>query len=375
MRILTLKAENFRNIGKCTLHFSEGVNLLYGENAQGKTNALEAIYLFARGKSFRTSDERELIRFGAEGMSASILYEDADGEQEIEYAVFGRERRRVRNGVKLGKVTEMIGHFRAVLFTPGDLCMVQDGPDARRAFLNVAISQCYPSYIKTYARYKALLDQRNALLRSSKQGKEVDMGELFAFSDEMAEVAALLRETRTEYVRELDRFARPFLFDLSDGKEKMTVQYESDVPEAISDRKEAEAEYRRIFTSALEREMAVGTSLYGIQRDDLDIRIGGISARNFGSQGQQRSIVLALKLAEGEVSRAISGDYPVFLFDDVMSELDEKRRSYLLTAAKDRQIILTSCELQEGLFRTIFGDLRVFLVSGGEYRLLSGGEA
>lgn len=369
MILRSFRAENFRNIAECTLGFTDGVNILYGENAQGKTNALEAVYLFARGRSFRTAEEKELVRFGAEGFRLSIGFCDSLGEEKMEYAAFGRERRRLKNGVKLARASEMVGHFRAVLFTPDDLGMVKGGPEERRAFLNIALSQCYPAYMKLYARYKTLLESRNAILRAAKRGDPYDRDELLAFSDGMAESAAGIRAHRAAYIRKLDAAAAPFLGDLSNGRESMRVLYDADLPDEIPDGKEAEDAYRRIFSSSLEREIGAGTSLHGVQRDDLSLLVNDRSARDYGSQGQQRSVVLALKLAEGEVVRQITGESPVFLFDDVLSELDELRRSYLLSAAKDRQILMTTCELSQDLLRSLGENITVYQVENGVYTL------
>ena len=183
----------------------------------------------------------------------------------------------------------------------------------------------------------------------------------------MADAAAQIRQTRAGYVERLGRLSVPFLDELSDGRERIGVRYLSDVGEEIDEPSAVRAEYRRVFTENIERERGAGTSLYGVQRDDLAISVNGVSVRDYGSQGQQRSAVLALKLAEGEATREITGEHPVFLFDDVMSELDERRRSFLLTAAKGRQTIMTSCELREDLLGSLSGAVRLFHVCGGEY--------
>ena len=344
MIIKRFKAEGFRNIESCDVTFSDGVNLIYGDNAQGKTNAVEGIYIFARGKSFRVCDDSELVGFGKEGFRIYIEYQDKNGEQSLEYSFFGKERRRKKNGYKIDKIKEMLGNFKAVLFYPDDLLLVKDSPERRRAFLNVAISQCYDVYISYYANYKKALENRNCLLKLSSKGMYVDENELISWSHYMAEYASYIYVMRKEYTEKLLSYADKILSDISDGKEKIELIYKSDIKENICSRKQAEEEYRKIFTSELDRERIVGSSLYGIQRDDLIININGMSAKNFASQGQQRSIVLALKLGEGEVNRDICGEYPVFLFDDVLSELDDKRKNFVLLGVSDKQIIITSCE-------------------------------
>ena len=361
MKIKRLYAENFRNIELCDIAFSEGVNLFVGNNAEGKTNAVEGIYLFSRGRSHRTSDDRDMIRFGTEGFRLRIEYESLDGDETLEYACFGRERVRKKNGYKISRAAEMVGSFRSVLFYPDNMEIVKDGPDERRAFLNIAISQVSPSYIGLYARFKESLESRNKLLKLSRE-HYVDPSEIDAWSLSMAEYASYIYIMRVEYLKKLEVYARKCALDLSGGKEELTLEYKSDIslsddmrgaPTVIGgvttdiDREAVKREYYRILTREVARECAVGSSLWGIQRDDIIIRINGTPARGFASQGQKRSVVLALKLAEGEVIREIYGEYPVFLFDDVLSELDENRRRYIIEGMKDRQIIITSCEAAE----------------------------
>ena len=363
MIIRRFAAENFRNIEKCDIEFSPGVNLLYGKNAQGKTNVVEGIYYFSRGKSFRGREDKELVRFGSEGFRIRLEYSSDTGDESLEYAMFGRERLRKRNDYKITKVTEMIGSFKAVLFYPDDLGLVKDGPDGRRAFLNVAAAACYSPYIRYYSDYKKALENRNCILKMMQKGLPVDIYELHSWSESMAEYASHIHLFREDYVGRLTKYAEKILKEISDGGERLSLRYESSLDVSSADRATVRDEYKRILSSSLDREIAQGVTLFGPHRDDLDIQINGISARSFASQGQQRSIVLALKLAEGEVIREICGEYPVFLFDDVLSELDERRRGYVLSEIGDRQIIITCCDRGECVG---FTDNEIE-VSGGRY--------
>lgn len=340
-------AENFRNIEGCDIEFSRGVNLLYGRNAEGKTNAIEGIYIFSRGKSFRRGDDADLVRFGADGFRISIEYESRDGVGTLEYAYFGGERLRKKNGYKINKITEMIGNFKSVIFYPDNLSLVKDGPEARREFLNVAISQCYPSYMKYYASYKKALENRNCLLKFIQKGFFVDRAELLEWSRSISEYASHIYMMREEYTEKLSGYARRILSDISESREELLIKYDSNIEIKSEQRAEIKREYERIFTENLEKEITQGTTLYGPHRDDLKIYINEKEARSFASQGQQRSIVLAMKLAEGEVIKEIFKEYPVFLFDDVLSELDDKRREYVLSGIGDRQFIITSCSRSE----------------------------
>lgn len=366
MKIKSFRAEDFRNITACEIEFSEGVNLLYGKNAQGKTAAIEGIYLFSRGRSHRTADDRELVRFGTEGFRISIDYESADGDESLEYAMYGRERRRLKNGYRLKGAAEMVGSFKSVLFYPDNLNLVKGGPEERRAFLNVAVAQCFPVYLAEYQRYKSALENRNSILKAASKGQYFDNDELIAWSEEMAKYAAYVHVKRREYLEMLSPFVRDIGLELSEGREEISLSLDSDIEDAV-DASVAEAEYKRIFTANLDRERIVGTSLYGPQRDDVKIEISGSLARSFASQGQQRSIVLAIKLAEGEVIKKLFGEYPVFLFDDVLSELDKGRRKYVIEGMRDRQVIITSCEGED----IIDGADRIIEVSGGKYTYVS----
>lgn len=363
MIIKSFKAKNFRNIESATLEFDKGINVLLGENAQGKTNAVEGIYIFARGKSFRHGDDKDLIRIGEDGFNISVDFESRDGAGTLEYSFFGKERRRKKNGYRVNKASEMIGCFKAVLFCPDDLNLVKGGPDSRRDFLNIAISQCYPAYISVYADYKKALENRNAILKNASKGLYFDENELIAWSERLAEYASYIFIQRRDYIKKLEVYAKRFMSEISDGKEELLMRYGTDIPDSVytsEDRKEIENEYRKIFTESIMRERFAGVTLFGPHREDLVITINGMDSRLYASQGQQRSVVLSLKMAEGEVSRELFSEYPVFLFDDVLSELDEKRQSFVLSGIKDKQIIITSCE-------QIHAGGRVIKVKGGDF--------
>ena len=340
-------AQNFRNIKSCDIEFSSGVNLLHGKNAQGKTNAIEGIYIFSRGKSFRGREDSDLIKFGEEGFRLFIEYEDKNGKETLEYALFGKERQRKKNGYKINKVTEMVGSFKCVLFYPDNLNLVKGGPEERRTFLNIAASSCYSSYMKYYANYKSALENRNCILKFMQKGMPCDLCELDSWSLSLAEYASYIYIFREEYIKKLEYYAKKILDDISEGSEELEISHISDIGEGISDRLLVREEYLKIYKDSFEKEANAGITLFGPHREDIEIKINRKSARLFASQGQQRSIVLALKLAEGEVIKEICGEYPVFLFDDVLSELDETRRNYVLSGKGERQIIITSCESDE----------------------------
>ena len=259
----------------------------------------------------------------------------------------------------------MLGSFKAVLFSPDDLNLVKDSPEERRSFLNIAISQTYPSYIDIYSNYKKALDNRNHILKEASQGRFYDENELSSWSEYMAEYASYIYMMRRDYVKKAEFYSNKVIKEISDGKEDINLFYKSDIETELLGKEEIKKEYIKIFSEKLEREKNAGLTLSGPHRDDIEIVINGNSARVFASQGQQRSIVLSLKIAEGEIIKELFGEYPVFLFDDVLSELDEKRKRYILTGKGEKQIIISSCEKDDNMF---FAD-RIIKVSQGKYEI------
>ncbi len=361
MTLTQLSVTDFRNIEKQTVAFSEGINLLLGQNGQGKTNLTEAIYYFARGKSFRGVSDAALCRFGTDRFAIEMRFRDAVREQTLSYTYCNGERVRRRNGVKIGRATEMLGHFRAVLFHPDHLQLVKGAPALRREFMNVALAQIFPVYAGIYSKYARALEQRNALLRAVQKGGEYRPLELEVFSERLSETAAELAAFRYRFVAELNEAASAIILSLSNNKEMLRIVYECDVEEGTVE--QMRAAYLEKFSRDPMRECMAGVSLYGIHRDDLQIELNGTGARDYASQGQQRSIAIALKLAEGEIIKRNCGTDPVFLFDDVLSELDPSRRRFVLEAVGGRQLILTACE-STGLEAAA---MKVIKTEGGRY--------
>ena len=338
MYVKSFEAQNYRNIGYASLSFTPGVNLLYGDNAQGKTNLLEGIYTFARGKSFRSASDTELCRFGESSYALSLLCRTAVRDISLAYRFSDGRRERRLGGAPVSRLSEMIGHFRAVLFYPDHLQLLKGGPSERRLFLNIAVSQLDPLYLSSLSRYEKLLTNRNSLLKAAQKTGYLDHDLIYAYSEGMAQECALIHRTRAAYIDKLNEEAGAWLSALSGERERLALTYESDVPDGTREG------YLTRLTDNLSREAAAGCSLYGVQRDEMKIEINGKDARTYASQGQARSVVLCLKLGEGEAARRIGGEYPVFLFDDVLSELDEGRRTFILRGAGERQMIMTSCE-------------------------------
>ena len=336
----------FRNVDSEVIDFTDGINVIYGQNAQGKTNILEAIYLFARGKSFRAFKDKELIKFGCEQATLKLNFKKDESNISLGVEIpKGGAKRFYRNRVKVDKTSEIIGEFRAVLFCPSHLGIIKDAPSVRRKFLDVAISQLRPIYIKMMTKYNSLIESRNAILKIDPIQRQNSLMMLDVYSEELAYLCADISMMRVDYIKKLDHWVKIFFEEMTKGKEVPKITYETSIGKNdFSDREVLKNEYLSLLKNNFEKELKYGATLYGIHKDDLKIELNSMDSRFYSSQGQQRSLALAMKMAEGEISREQKGEYPVFLFDDVLSELDDNRKAYILSNIKGRQVIITACD-------------------------------
>lgn len=377
MRIESAVFENYRNIAAAELSFSPGVNILWGQNAQGKSNLLEGMYYFARGKSFRGVPDRLLVRAGTD-FSALTLRVRGEGDHfptELGMTLPTAGRKRLtRAGAPLA-MREMLGSFRAVLFCPDHLSLVSGSPAERRSFLDIAIAQISPGYLGALTGYDRALKNRNALLKQAAEGERVEVEEWESLAEVLSRLGVYLAQVRTLYVARMETHMQACFREMTGGRETPEIAYSVVTPGVSLARtftgrmfsqpldKTAQAIYYNALLSNLAAETRVGTTLYGIHRDDATILLNGESARLYASQGQTRSLSLAMKLAEGAISREITGEEPVYLLDDVFSELDGERREYLLSSLGNRQVIITSCEPEIG--GRALSDAAVFHVENG----------
>lgn len=348
-----VELQNFRNAECETVTFDSGINVLHGENAQGKTNLLEAIYYISLGKSFRGSKDAEIIRFGEEYAAISLDFIAEDREQNVtmRFSDNARQKKTVtHNGVKITKLSELVGEFRAVLFSPDHLQMIKDGPSLRRNYLDVAISQLRPMYLHSLQKYNKILLNRNKLIKNAEEDRATFDSTVDFWSAQLAHEAAVIARARAEYVQKSGAIIADFYKrmcqsgEIDETPELIYAGSAKQDGELYFDTEVTEKNFLRLLTDFHEREIAAGSTLYGIHKDDIIINLNGKNTRLYSSQGQQRSLALAMKLAEGEICRMDCGEYPVFLFDDVFSELDSIRRRNLLREISDRQVIITSCE-------------------------------
>ena len=343
MRVTGLRLVNFRNYPSLSLRPDAGLCVLTGENAAGKTNVLESLFLCSLGRSHRTIRDAEMIRAGVSFASVAVDVDTRGGPRRIECKLFPGERKKITiDGAPLSRSGELLGCLNVVMFAPEDLSLVKDGPGERRRFLDMAISQLRPSYYYTLQQYNNALKQRNALL---KDPDGLDYDALESWDEQLAVLGASIILNRMELVDRVSVIAAEQHETLSDGAETLKVDYEPNVsPQASSDLGKT---LRLALADTAERDVYRGSTSVGPHRDDLGLRVGGTDVRVYGSQGQQRTTVLSLKLAQLEILRAEKGDSPVLLLDDVFSELDRNRQKMLLIAAQDCQTFLSCTHLEE----------------------------
>ncbi len=357
MYVKRLATRNFRNLADGEIFPCRGTNVIYGDNAQGKTNLLEALWLFTGGHSFRGAKDTELPRLPekggvseaspAAGVSQASLALDFFGEEREQKAVLQIENGRrssTINGVKKKTGSALVGKVRAVIFSPEHLLLVKEGPSRRRGFLDGALCQLRPGFARALNLYNRALLQRNALLKDMNRFPEL-RDTLEVWDARLCKLGTAVMEERCSYVKKLAPRVREVYKGISKDREEIHIEYSPAVK--ISGENFSFEETEVAFLRELQRTAASdarsGFTSMGPHRDDLEIALNGLSARSYGSQGQQRSAVLALKLAEAEVLAALSGETPIVLLDDVMSELDQTRQDYLLNHLHGRQVFITCC--------------------------------
>lgn len=388
MFVKSIYANNFRNISEEKIEFGSGINVLYGKNASGKTNALEAIYLFASGKSLRGSPEKDFLKKGSECAKISIEYASTrspDFSRNMSMTFLrGNKKIMKYGGVDVPRMSELLGHFRACVFTPDDLLLVKGSPEERRRFIDISISQISPKFVYCLNEYAKLLSQKNIILKNAMISGKLDKVYLSVLNDGLARAASVIVKQRAGFCENLLRYAKGIYRDISHDTELFGMKYSSQTKKNFSDEEYTKDAYIALYEKNLETELRGGVTLVGPHRDDVYFYVGkeesfaekenkngevifdsSYTAKAFGSRGQQRSVVLALKLAQGELFREKCGEYPVFLLDDVFSELDGARRDYILSRTAGRQVIITCCDCD---ILGSFKDYNGIYVENGKYR-------
>ena len=345
MRVKSLSLKNFRNYEQASITPDSGVTVFTGPNAQGKTNILEALHLCCLGRSHRTARDEELIRWGADSARVQILTEQLDGTHEVTILLSRTQKKKklVRIGARQAeRIGELFGHVCGVLFSPEDLSIVKDGPAERRRFLDMQLSQLRPQYFYSLQRAVRTLNQRNALLKEIARHPSL-LPTLDMWDEQLARVGADIAQNRREAIAFLDEEARRAHASLTDGREELRLWYISQTVDAPDAAEQLLGRLRAARSEDLRRM----TTTVGIHRDDMGVTINGKEARTFASQGQQRSAVLSLKLAQLEMAAKETGEAPILMLDDVMSELDPQRRRQLIERIDRVQTFVTCTDLSD----------------------------
>lgn len=344
MIVKKIAFQNFRNLVDNEITPCEKVNVIYGENAQGKTNLIEAIWLFCGGHSFRNSKESEIIKFDNNFFRLSMDFYSGSRDQNATLAFSQSKKKITINGVEKKSSSYLTEVFSCVVFSPEHLTLIKNGPSMRRRFIDGAVSQQKIKYAVNLARYNQIINQRNALLKDIYKHKELK-DTLQIWDDSLCVTGAVILKERFDYIRKLCEYARDYHNDISDGKEALDIEYISNAGVSADDDIDVITEkLRNAFNSSRYEDYRSGYTNIGPHRDDMNIKINDKFAKIFCSQGQQRSAVLSLKLAQAQMLYEKNDERPVILLDDVLSELDSKRQDFLLNKVDDYQVFVTCCE-------------------------------
>jgi len=363
--VKSLVLKNFRNHIDTKILFSDRFNIIYGDNGQGKTNILEAIYLCASGRSHRTSKDAELVRFGSSFYKINTFVDNGALNRDIIINYLLDQKKQISiNEIPLKKIGSLMGNLYAVLFSPEDLFIVKQGPTERRRFVDITLSQIKPAYFYNLQLLAKILKQRNMLLKSICCKPEL-IDTIDVWNIKLAEVAASICISRQNYAKTLSELAQKQHKFLTFEKEVISFDYNSSIQICeVNTKSEIIDIYLRQLEKCIKRDLALGYTSIGPHRDDYDILINNKSLKLYGSQGQQRSAVLSLKIAEIELINIETGQFPVLLLDDVMSELDETRQSYLMDSIKNVQTFIT-CTNDTNFRNLLKGSCKYFKIENG----------
>ena len=334
MWINKIYLQDFRNYEKQSINLNKNINIFYGENAQGKTNIIEAIFLCSIGKSFRAKKDSEMIKLEKDNSIVEIEYEksDRDGKIKIE---LGKRKNIYLNGIKLKKLSELLGNINIVIFTPDDIEILKGGPQNRRKFLDIMISQLRPNYMHILNLYLKTLEQRNNYLRQIKeQNKDESLLEIW--DEKLVEYAIRIYKYREEFIEKISEKIKSIHKEITNNKEDIEIIYKTECKN--------KEEYYNLLKQRHKLDIIKGYTTKGIHRDDFEILINNKEISTYGSQGQHRTAVLSLKISELQVIYDEIGEYPILLLDDFMSELDKSRRANLLKYMNNTQVIITCTE-------------------------------
>lgn len=358
MYIEKLSLKNYRNIEKLNIELSKNVNIFYGDNAQGKTNILESMFMCATGRSMRTHIDKDLIKFGESSAHIQMIVNKSNYSDRIDVHIKQREKKGIAlNNIVIKKLGELFGTVNIVIFSPEDLMLVKEGPSKRRRYMDMELCQMSKIYYDNLQKYYKVLKERNNLLKSNKKSliETLDIWDI-----QLVEYGKKIIESRKSFIDEINEIGRSIHSKITSNKEKLNIEYKPSV---------TFEEYEKKLSESREKDIYYQTTTVGIHKDDMLFFINNINARDYGSQGQQRTVCLTLKLSEIELIKNKTGEKPVLLLDDVLSELDKNRQNFIVNSIDDIQTVITSTGNGD-ILRNINDKAKIFNVKNGNVEIV-----
>lgn len=353
MVIKRIYLENYRNYKAQEINLDENINVFYGNNAQGKTNILEALYFCAFGRSFRTYKDAELINFENEKSKIEVIFNKSDREKKIEIYLSKNEKKRITiNGIKINKNSELLGNVNLVLFSPDDIIILKESPASRRKFLDILISQLRPNYAHFLLEYNKVLEQRNAALKyKATDGIEV-------WNEQLANYAEKIYEYRKEYIEKLQKNIETISPDITNQKENLKIVYKTKFVN--------KEQFLKELNSHINIDLAKGYTTIGVHRDDFELFVNDKELNLYGSQGQHKTAILALKFAEMEIIKNEISEKPILLLDDITSELDLERINMIFSKITGYQVLITCTDANVlRNFNSLTKNVKLYKISNG----------
>ncbi|MFD2443699.1 DNA replication/repair protein RecF [Bacillus sp. CGMCC 1.16607] len=366
MYIEHLVLQDYRNYENLQIEFENKVNVILGENAQGKTNVMESIYVLAMAKSHRTTNDKDLIRWDQEYAKIEGRLQKSHGSLPMQLVISKKGKKAKFNHIEQRKLSQYVGNMNVVMFAPEDLHLVKGSPQIRRRFIDMEIGQVSPIYLHDMSQFQKILQQRNHYLKMMQIHKQSDEAMLEILTDQFINVAAKIVSKRFEFIDLLEKWAKPIHAGISRGLETLKIEYKPSVE--VSEQQELSKMIERFedkFAKVRKREVERGATLFGPQRDDLLFYVNGRDVQTFGSQGQQRTTALSIKLAEIELIHSEIKEYPILLLDDVLSELDDYRQSHLLNTIQGKVQTFVTTTSVEGIDHQTLKEAATFTVDSG----------
>ncbi|NRD77425.1 DNA replication/repair protein RecF [Bacillus sp. BRMEA1] len=366
MYIETIALKNYRNYEQLSIEFENKVNVILGENAQGKTNVMESIYVLAMAKSHRTSNDKDLIRWDQDYAKIEGRVHKQHSSIPLELVISKKGKKAKCNHIEQQKLSQYVGNLNVVMFAPEDLNLVKGSPQVRRRFIDMEIGQISPIYLHDMSQYQKILQQRNHYLKMLQIKKQTDQTMLEILTEQFIQMAVKVVKKRFEFLHLLENWAKPIHHSISRGLESLEIHYKPSV-EVLEDQDLSKmvARFEEKFGKVREREIERGTTMFGPHRDDLLFIVNDRDVQTFGSQGQQRTTALSVKLAEIELIHKEIGEYPILLLDDVLSELDDYRQSHLLNTIQGKVQTFVTTTSVEGIDHQTLKEASTYVVRSG----------